>query len=145
MDLFYAAAALEAWAPESFAGSIEGMAKDAYYNDLDDTSDGEPDASPCIFSDPGAHTLPARGSRTPIPDARKQRLYDRNKALKGTKFSSMMDGVMALWKRPTVGRQGQEILGETTTTLELEHSRKKVQAWMDEGLNSGAALGTSER
>jgi hypothetical protein len=55
MDLVYAAAALEAWVPESFAGSIDKMAKDAYYNDLDVTSDGEVDD----------------GARTPVPDARK--------------------------------------------------------------------------
>ena len=119
MDLSYAAAALEAWAPESFTGSIEDMTRDAYYKD----------------PDPGAQTLPARGARAPISDTRKQRLYGQYN--KVTNFGSMMDGVMALWMTPTVGHHDQETtLEETATARELENSRNKVQAWMDEGLNS---------
>jgi len=150
MDLFYAAAALQAWAPKSFVGSIKKLARDAYYNDPADTSDDEADPTPFVSPDLGAQTLPVRGARTPVPDARKQRLDHRNNkrmTSKETSFGSMMDGVMALWTTPTVGRQEETILEETTTARELEDSRKKVQAWMDEGLdfNSNAALGTSER
>jgi len=139
-DLFYAAAALEAWAPESFTDSIEEMTRDAYYKEPDNTSDGDPTSF--VSPDLGARTLPVRGARAPVPDACKQRLDNRNNnnkvASKETSFGSRMDGVMALWMTPTVGRQQETVLEETTTARELEDSRKKVQAWMDEGLNSRA-------
>jgi len=140
MDLFYAAAALEAWAPESFTDSIEEMTRDAYYKEPDNTSDGDPTSF--VSPDLGARTLPVRGARAPVPDACKQRLDNRNNnkrvASKETSFGSRMDSVMALWMTPTVGRQEETVLEETTTARELEDSRKKVQAWMDEGLNSRA-------
>ena len=41
VDLFYASAALKAWAPKAFIQNAPAMAKDAYYNDPDDgISDG---------------------------------------------------------------------------------------------------------
>jgi hypothetical protein len=135
MDLSYAAAALEAWAPESFTSSIEEMTRDVYYTGPCDTSEGK-QMLHHVYPQTGAQTLPV-GARTPISDARKQRLYDRNNSK--ARFGSMMDGVMALWMTPTAGHQDQETtLEETTTARELEDSRNKVQAWMDEGLNSRA-------
>lgn len=136
MDLSYAAAALQAWAPESFTSSIEEMTRDVYYTNPGDTSDGK-QMLYHVYPQTSAQNLPVRGARTPISDARKQRLYDRNKKL--TSFGSMMDGVMALWMTPTAGHQDQETtIEETTTARDLEDSCNKVQAWMDEGLNSRA-------
>ena len=34
IDLFYASAALKAWAPKAFMQNARAMAKDAYYNDF---------------------------------------------------------------------------------------------------------------
>jgi len=91
VNLFYASAALRAWAPMTFIQAIRTIVRDANYDASDDgTPDGQGEAGdtgPCI---------------PPEASARAQCLNTQNERRLGvahpgeTQFSSAMDGVKAL-------------------------------------------------
>lgn len=100
LNLFYASAALRAWAPVSFIQIVQAMTKDTYsHNALDEPSD----TGPCI---------------PPRVDAQKRLLDTQNEKkaqaahLKDLQLSTVIDGVMAFW----MVRQGKENQQRTTAS-----------------------------
>ena len=131
VDLFYASAALKAWAPKAFIQNAPAMAKDAYYNDPDDgISDG---------IDPNPYIPPESGARERRLDARNEKKA-RAAHPEEMQFSSVMDGVMALWMRSAGQGKGNR---QRITASDLAH---RCQAWVDsESLDFDSGVVTANR
>jgi hypothetical protein len=142
-DMAYASAVLRAWGSKSFLDTLSAIGKDIFYKDLDETDNKPDDTTPCISPDPGA--------RTPMAEARAQRLHAGNlmKVMphhqEETTPDSIMDGVWGLWMRST--RQDKE-KQEREVALESARTHHKVKAWIDSGsgldFNSNAVRNDSE-
>lgn len=134
LNLFYASAALKAWAPKAFIQHARAMAKGAYYNDPDD------DISDC--TDPNPYIPPESGARQRRLDARNEKTA-RAAHPGEMQLSSVMDGVMALWMRSARQGKGNR---QRITASDLAHRCDKVQAWVDsESLDSGSRVVTASR
>ena len=134
VNLFYACAALNAWAPKAFIQNARAMAKGAYYNDPnDDISDG---------IDPNPYILPESGARQRGLDARNEKKA-RAAHPEQMQFSSVMDGVMALWMRSARQGKGNR---QRIAASDFAHRCDKVQAWMDkESLDFDSRVVTASR
>lgn len=130
VDLFYASAALKAWAPKAFIQNARAMAKGAYYNDI---SDG---------IDPNPYILPESGARQRGLDARNE-MKTRAAHPEEMQFSSVMDGVVALWMRSARQGKGNR---QRIAASDFAHRCDKVQAWMDkESLDFDSRVVTASR
>ena len=134
VDLFYASAALKAWAPKAFIQNAWAMAKGANYNNPDDDiSDG---------IDPNLYIPPGYSARQRRLDARNEK-KTRAARMEEMQFSSVMDGVMALWMRSVRQGKGNR---QRITASDLAHRCDKVQAWVDsESLDFDSRVVTASR
>lgn len=134
VDLLYASAALKAWAPKAFIQNARAMAKGAYYSDAgDDISDG---------IDPNPYILPESGARQRGLDARNEKKA-RAAHPEEMQFSSVMDGVVALWMRSARQGKGNR---QRIAASDFAHRCDKVQAWMDkESLDFDSRVVTASR
>ncbi|KIK06021.1 hypothetical protein K443DRAFT_307311 [Laccaria amethystina LaAM-08-1] len=115
IDLFYAAAAMNVWSPDSFIKYVREKSKDVYYpegedegdNDVNDDKINETNSgSNCIDAQMGDQTTGQSGSRHCA-------LHSRNRTSnippKGSRFADLMNGVCALWVQSSrVGKKATE-------------------------------------
>jgi hypothetical protein len=133
LDLFYAAAVLQTWGTQTFVKYAREKAGDAYYDNaegddsaLDECTSGS--ATSNEPEDPNTH-------RTRIQVTERSARYARRSGLrtetvdhagqpKATRFSELMDGVMALWMQST--RKGQGNPQDTCTSKQDD-----IQTWLE--------------
>ena len=125
VDLFYAAAALNAWSPKPFIKYIRKQSKIAYY----DNGDAQDDVNGPSHVDPkmGNQTTGQSGSgRHAGPSTRSK---TSSVLLKERRFTDLMDGVSALWTQSSRVNKPKPL--EDSHASSLARSRNKgVETWL---------------
>jgi hypothetical protein len=130
LDLFYAAAVLQIWGPQTFVKHAREKARDGYYckAEGDDSAPDEGASGSATSNQPEDPNTPRTRIQVTERHARRNGLetetVDDVGQSKATRFGELMDGVMALWMQSA--RKGQGNPQDTCTS-----KRDDIQTWLE--------------
>lgn len=136
VDLFYAAAAMNAWSPKSFVKYVREQSSDAYYPEgEDEDNDNVSDSSGSSHVDArmGDQTTGRSGSRR---YALRSKNSTSNVPAKERCFADLMDGVCALWMQTSqVGKKKTEDVHAASSLSRSEGVQKWLESMEDLKIN----------
>jgi hypothetical protein len=129
VDLFYACAALKAWAPTTFSKYVREQTRDAYY-DIARDGDSAPDDHP-LGGGSGYTNVPTVGQESDRTRLYKARTGDNTGTVRlagereEMSLSDWMDGVKALWMQ--AAREGKQKLPGAS---DLSRNEDDIKTWL---------------
>jgi hypothetical protein len=128
LDLFYAAAVLKKWGPNTFVNYAREQARNVYYEDTEEDDSASGSATRNEPEAPDTHIDPIQQTERSVRYARRCGLstetVDHAGQSKATRFGELMDGVMALWMQSA--RKGQGNPQDACTS-----KRDDIQTWLE--------------